>query len=64
MKIIARDINPCEKRMRVLHFHDFAWDPGATQKIPCIIKLEKKQSDPACESDGLMPGKQISENRI
>ena len=56
MKIIARDINPCEKRMRVLHFHDFAWDPGATQKIPCIIKLEKKQSDPARESDGLMPG--------
>lgn len=64
MKIIVKDVNPCEKRMRVLHFHDFVLSPGATQKIPCIIKLEKKQSDPARESDGLMPGKQISENRI
>ncbi len=43
LKKIVKDVNPCEKRMRVLHFHEFAWDRGAMQKIPCIIKLEKNK---------------------
>lgn len=41
MKIIVKDVNPCEKRMRVLHFHDFAPAQHPTEKIPCIIKLGK-----------------------